>query len=71
VSYVGLNYTRMRDYLVACDVRDIWHLVPMEAKLENDEAVGTRSKVVARRMSGWENDRFWQTMSDAQSVVTP
>jgi histidinol-phosphatase (PHP family) len=67
VSYVGLNYLKMRDYLVGEGVRDVWHLVTASDRREGDQAVGERGRVVARRLSGWDSDPFWLKLEAAQA----
>ncbi|WOO77378.1 putative histidinol-phosphatase [Vanrija pseudolonga] len=60
VSYVGLNYGPMRDYLVAQQVETIWYLVPATAaSCATDQPVGKRGRVVARPLQGWASDPFW------------
>ncbi|GFZ45238.1 hypothetical protein JCM24511_02964 [Saitozyma sp. JCM 24511] len=67
VSYVGLNYLRMRDYLVGEGVRDVWHLVRASDRREGDQVVGGRGSVVARRLSEWESHPFWPKLEAAQA----
>lgn len=56
VAFVGLNYAKMREYLVREGVREVWYLVPAA---EGGETVGTRGRVKARRLEGWDKDKFW------------
>jgi len=60
VAQVGLNYRRMKDYLVSMGVKEIWHLVDLRERQGGDQSVGRRGRVVARRISGWETDPFWK-----------
>lgn len=60
VALVGLNYPRMRDYLVQEGVDTVWCLVPASQRTERDEDVGDRAKVVARPVPNWAQDPFWQ-----------
>ncbi|KAL1412887.1 hypothetical protein Q8F55_000636 [Vanrija albida] len=74
VSYVGLNYGPMRDYLVAQQVETIWYLVPAAATAAAaadglDQAVGKRGRVVARPMKDWASDPFWAATTT--SAVPP
>lgn len=57
VSYVGLNYGKMREYLVNEGVKEIWYLVPGS---EEGERVGNRGRVKARKLEGWAENDFWQ-----------
>ncbi|EJT52187.1 histidinol-phosphatase [Trichosporon asahii var. asahii CBS 8904] len=56
VSYVGLNYGRLREYLVAQGVEEIWYLVPRD---QEGEKVGKRGRVKAKPLRGWERAEFW------------
>lgn len=56
VSYVGLNYGRLREYLVKQGVEEVWYLVPAA---EAGEDVGKRGRVKARPLRGWEKAEFW------------
>lgn len=56
VSYVGLNYGRLREYLVKQGVEEIWYLVP---STEGGEEVGKRGRVKAKPLKGWEKAGFW------------
>jgi histidinol-phosphatase (PHP family) len=51
----------MREYLVAQGVKTAWHLVRAAEAQEGDEKVGKRGRVVARPVTGWEDDGFWET----------
>lgn len=64
IAQVGLNYGRMMDYLVEMGVEEIWYLVSVELKGEGDEAVGTRGRVVARRMREWTTHPFWARLQN-------
>ncbi|KAK4684705.1 histidinol-phosphatase (PHP family), partial [Tremellales sp. Uapishka_1] len=59
VSYVGMNYLPMRDYLQRMHLKEIWYLVREGDKKDGDEKVGNRGKVVARRMEQWDQHAFW------------
>jgi histidinol-phosphatase (PHP family) len=59
VAQVGLNYGRMKTYLEEMGVEEIWYLVGEEQKEDGDEAVGSRGRVVARRMKDWTSHPFW------------
>nr|XP_019014915.1 uncharacterized protein I206_01002 [Kwoniella pini CBS 10737]OCF53696.1 hypothetical protein I206_01002 [Kwoniella pini CBS 10737] len=61
ISYVGLNYKKMRDYLVDQGVTEIWYLVSsVEDMQEGDEEIkNDRGKVFARKMVGWDKHPFW------------
>ncbi|GMK55436.1 hypothetical protein CspeluHIS016_0204920 [Cutaneotrichosporon spelunceum] len=61
VAAVGLNYLPMREYLVAQDVKTVWHLVRACDARDGDHKVGNRGRVVARPCVGWEDDAFWET----------
>ncbi|CAK9780889.1 putative histidinol-phosphatase [Cutaneotrichosporon oleaginosum] len=61
VAAVGLNYLPMREYLVQQGVKTVWHLVRAAEAQEGDEKVGMRGRVVARPVTGWEHDEFWET----------
>lgn len=63
VSYVGLNYGKMREYLVSEGVEEVWYLVPREQRAEGDEEIGGRRRVVARPLRGWAKDPFWETLA--------
>ncbi|ODN84101.1 hypothetical protein L202_00115 [Cryptococcus amylolentus CBS 6039] len=67
VSYVGLNYPKMRDYLTSMGVERIWYLVPASQRQEGDEEVGVRRRVVARPMDGWAEHPFWAKLEAAQA----
>lgn len=56
VSYVGLNYKRLREYLVNQGVEEIWYLVPRD---QDGEKVGKRGRVKAKPLKGWEKAEFW------------
>lgn len=60
MAQVGLNYERMKDYLVSEGVKEVWYLVASEDREEGDEHVGPRGRVVARRCAAWADDAgFW------------
>ncbi|WVQ71239.1 hypothetical protein IAR50_000764 [Cryptococcus sp. DSM 104548] len=67
VSYVGLNYPKMRDYLKSMGVDRIWYLVPASQRREADEEVGVRRRVVARPMDGWAEHPFWDKLEASQA----
>lgn len=67
VSYVGLNYLPMRDYLVAQGLETVWYLMPSKERQEGDQAVGRRGRVVARPLRGWAEDPFWEKYAATQS----
>jgi histidinol-phosphatase (PHP family) len=64
VAQVGLNYGRMKMYLEKMGVDEIWYLVGEEQKEGGDETVGTRGRVVARRMKHWISHPFWAELQD-------
>ena len=64
VAQVGLNYGRMKTYLEGMGVDEIWYLVGEEQKEDGDETVGTRGRVVARRMRDWTSHPFWAGLQD-------
>ncbi|KAK8865851.1 hypothetical protein IAR55_000999 [Kwoniella newhampshirensis] len=70
VSYVGLNYLKLRDYLAGADVATIWYLVPTDQRVNGDEDVGNRRRVVARRMEAWNDHPFWKKLEIAQEAKT-
>ncbi|WVW82206.1 hypothetical protein I302_104212 [Kwoniella bestiolae CBS 10118] len=60
ISYVGLNYLKMRDYLVQHGVGEIWYLTPSGGKQEEDEEIRNgRRRVVSRRLRDWDKHSFW------------
>ncbi|ORY28508.1 putative histidinol-phosphatase [Naematelia encephala] len=67
VSYVGLNYLRMKDYLVDMGVEEVWYLVPASQRQHDDQTVGRRGRVVARKFKGWAKHPFWDQLSQAQA----
>jgi histidinol-phosphatase (PHP family) len=68
VSQVGLNYLRMRVYLSSMGVEEIWYLVPIERRQNGDQVIGTRGRVVARRLEGdWRTYPFWSRIAAAQA----
>lgn len=56
VGYVGLNYKRLREYLVKEGVETVWYLVPSEQGGEN---VGKRGRVKAKPLTDWHRAAFW------------
>jgi histidinol-phosphatase (PHP family) len=52
VAQVGLNYGRMKMYLEEMGVEEIWYLVGEGQRQDGEESVGSRGRVVARRMKG-------------------
>lgn len=68
VRYVGLNYLRMRDYLVDVGLKEIWYLVPKGQRRDVDQPVGRRGNVAARRLGGsWADQAFWRNLARLQS----
>lgn len=59
VAQVGLNYGRMKTYLEEMGVEEIWYLVAADQRKEGDEQVGSRGRVIARRMKSWTSHPFW------------
>jgi histidinol-phosphatase (PHP family) len=59
IAQVGLNYGRMKTYLEDMDVKEIWYLVSADDRLDGDEVVGGRGRVVARRLREWAAHPFW------------
>ncbi|WVQ85416.1 hypothetical protein IAT38_007581 [Cryptococcus sp. DSM 104549] len=66
VSYVGLNYLKMRDYLLGMGVKKVWYLVPEAQRQAGDKEVGERRRVVARALGGWGEHAFWGKLEAAQ-----
>lgn len=66
VAQVGLNYNRMKDYLVSMGVKEIWHLVSSAEQAAGDMAVGTRGRVAARRDPDWAKHNFWAELDGKQ-----
>jgi histidinol-phosphatase (PHP family) len=63
VTYVGLNYIKMRDYLLSVGVIEIYHLVGATERRKDDRVVGMRGRVLARRIGEeWAEDAFWRTL---------
>jgi histidinol-phosphatase (PHP family) len=60
-AQVGLNYSKMREYLVGQGVTAIWHLVAQRSASGMDQPVGSRDRVRARKVEGWAEDSFWTT----------
>lgn len=61
VAQVGLNYLKMKEYLSSMGLEDLWYLVPNGQRQEGDERVGSRGRVVVRRLKGdWRKDPFWK-----------
>ncbi|EIW73693.1 hypothetical protein TREMEDRAFT_25585 [Tremella mesenterica DSM 1558] len=56
VSQVGLNYHRMRSYLLSAGVDQIWKLVSSSS---DGETVGKRGRVKAVSVSDWAEGVFW------------
>jgi len=64
---VGLNYGRMRSYLVYQGIEDIWYLTDerestskVDEERTGEETVG---KVRAKRYEGdWAGNEFWQRL---------
>ncbi|WWC99599.1 hypothetical protein V866_006503 [Kwoniella sp. B9012] len=60
ISYVGLNYARMRDYLIRNGVKEIWYLVPASARIDGDQEIqNDRRRVVSRKLTDWDKHSFW------------
>lgn len=61
---VGLNYGRLRDYLVANKVENIWYLASRpDAEETQEEPMGRFGTLVARKMpANWAEDAFWKTV---------
>jgi histidinol-phosphatase (PHP family) len=64
VAQVGLNYGRMKTYLEEMGIQEIWHLVDVKQREDGDETIGTRRRVVARRMKEWTSHPFWEGLQD-------
>lgn len=62
VAQVGLNYPRLRDYLVKTGVKEIYYLVDIKDRQPGDEDVGIRGRVVVRKVPDWESDAFWKNL---------
>ncbi|WWD17964.1 hypothetical protein CI109_102409 [Kwoniella shandongensis] len=69
VSYVGLNYLKLRDYLINAGVETIWYLLPTSERKEGDEQVGNRGRVIARESKGWDEHPFWKKLEVAQTAT--
>ena len=69
VQQVGLNYTRMRDYLLAAGVSEVWTLVRSDQATPEDEQVGTSTRVRARRVQEWTKHSFWTTLERENKVT--
>lgn len=67
IAQVGLNYGRMKDYLVSMGVKEVWHLVGAEEKEQGDEPVGNRGRVLARRVPNWTANTFWADLDRRQA----
>jgi len=65
VSYVGLNYLKMKQYLVDQGVNAVWYLVPTSSALEADVKIG-RGRVSARQLDDWAGHPFWGKLALAQ-----
>ncbi|OXB38516.1 hypothetical protein LQV05_002677 [Cryptococcus neoformans] len=66
VSYVGLNYLKMRDYLKNMGLERTWYLVSSSRRQTGDYTVGERGRVAARPLDGWYDHPFWIKLEDAQ-----
>lgn len=66
ISYVGLNYLKMRDYLKGMGLERTWYLVSSSRRQTGDYTVGERGRVAARPLDGWYDHPFWAKLSDAQ-----
>ncbi|WRT64064.1 uncharacterized protein IL334_000992 [Kwoniella shivajii] len=66
VSYVGLNYIKMKNYLVEQGVKEIWYLVPVAKRQDGDEDVGDRRRIVSRRLENWVEHPFWSHLEKIQ-----
>lgn len=67
IAQVGLNYGRMRDYLVSMGVKEVWHLVGVEEREQGGEPVGARGRVLGRRVPDWTTDTFWVDLDRRQA----
>ncbi|WVF70889.1 hypothetical protein IAT40_005684 [Kwoniella sp. CBS 6097] len=74
VSYVGLNYLKMREYLVSEGIDEIWYLVSSDQRSQSTtdhdqrrETVGSRGRVVAKELEGWADHPFWKKLEAAQA----
>jgi len=65
VSYVGLNYLKMREYLVGRGVSNVWFLVPSASASESDVKINNGA-VYARKMEGWAEHPFWNELAAKQ-----
>lgn len=66
VSYVGLNYLAMRDYLKDMGLERTWYLIPSSRRQIRDYKVGERGRVAARPLDRWYDHPFWTKLEDAQ-----
>lgn len=66
ISYVGLNYLKMRDYLKGMGLERTWYLISSSRRQTGDYTVGERGRVAARPLDGWYDHPFWAKLSDAQ-----
>ena len=65
ISYVGLNYGSMKDYLVSQGLEEVWYLVPAASAPSEAVPLGRRGRVKAVRMNGWAEHPFWTKLSQA------
>ncbi|WWC86159.1 uncharacterized protein L201_001032 [Kwoniella dendrophila CBS 6074] len=65
ISYVGLNYLKMKDYLVDQGVKEIWYLVSSSERKEDGdiEFKNDRQRVRARKLDKWDTHPFWERKS--------
>lgn len=60
---VGLNYGRLRDYLVENNIRNIWFLASRADSEDSQEPMGRFGTLVARPMpANWSEDAFWSNI---------
>jgi len=57
----------VKDYLISVGMKYIWYLVPAAERLEGDEQVGDRRRVVARRLDDWAGHPFWTILEEKQN----
>ncbi|EST09610.1 PHP, C-terminal [Kalmanozyma brasiliensis GHG001] len=70
VQAVGLNYLRLRDYLVEAGVETIWYLEKDEGQTDEKEGDGrpirfARGTVAKAMGSEWKTQPFWTTFAAA------
>lgn len=67
ISYVGLNYSKMRQYLVDQGVKEVWYLVNKAASEATDSTMGPRDRVKARKLEKWSDHDFWTELDSRQA----